>query len=162
MGALEQRPMALPRLASTATCPASPGVTSLGPGPVYVTGQSEWYSAGQAVVLSVDSSYSGPVLVRGSELGGGGLLGITLADQSPTVTGNFAAKESSHSVTAVSAVHTADGGLELQADLGTPSSRAWSGVLSTDGPGCFGLQVDGSTFTEIVVLLVRPGNPPPG
>ncbi|MGA8921750.1 MAG: hypothetical protein WB682_01280, partial [Candidatus Dormiibacterota bacterium] len=96
-----------------------------------MSGQSEWYSAGQAVVLMVDSKYAGPVLVRGSELGGGGFLRITLADLSPSEMGGFAAKESSHSVAAVSAVHTPDGGLELQADLGTPSPRAWLGSLST-------------------------------
>jgi hypothetical protein len=105
----------------------------------------------------VDSKYSGPLLVRDSELGGGGLLRITLADVPPTELADFAAKESHHSVAAVSAVHTPEGGLELQADLGSPSSRAWLGALSTDGPGCFGLQVDGSTFTEIIVLVVHPG-----
>jgi hypothetical protein len=162
LAALGQRPMQLPSLASSASCPASPGGISFGPGPVYVTGQSEWYSAGQAVVLMVDSKYSGPVLVRGSELVGGGLLRIKLADLSPAAMAGFAAKESSHSVAAVSAVHTPDGALELPADLGTPSPRAWVGLLSTDGSGCFGLQLDGSTFTEIVVLSVRPGNPPPG
>jgi len=161
MTALDQRPMKLPRLAP-ASCPAFSGGNSFGPGPVYVTGQSAWYSAGQAVVLMVDPKYPGPVLVRGSELGGGGLLRITLADSSPGEMGGFAAKESSHSVAAVSALHTPDGGLELQADLGTPSPRAWLGWLSTDGPGCFGLQVDGSTFTEVVAFFVQPGSPPPG
>src|SRR5438105_7505345 len=163
MAALNQRPMKLPRLAPTAGCPASSdGTLGFGPGPAYVSGQIGWYSAGQVVILAVDSRYSGPLLVRSSELGGDGNLTVTLADLPPADVAGFAAKEGQHSVAVVSALHTPERGLELQADPGTPSRRAWPGWLSTDGPGCFGLQVDGSTFTEIIVLVVHAGTPPPG
>jgi hypothetical protein len=113
-------------------------------------------------ILSIDSRYTGPLSVRGFELGGDGRLRITLADLAPAVLANIAAKESQHSVAVVSAVDTPEGGLELHADLGSPSSRAWFGWLSTDGPGCFGLQVDGSTFNERIVLAVHAGPKPPG
>jgi hypothetical protein len=133
-----------------------------GSGPVYLSGQLSWYSEGQVVSLIVDSKYTGPLLVRGSELGGDGLLRITLADLPPTDLANIAAKESQHSVAVVSAVHTPEGGLELPADLGSPSWRAWYGRLSTDGPGCFAIQVDGTAFTEVIVFAVHAGPAPPG
>jgi hypothetical protein len=148
----------------TASCPASStsGTLGLGSGPVYLSGQDSWYSEGQVAILSIDSKYTGPLSVRASELGGDGLLRITLSDLPPTDLANIAAKESQHSVAVVSAVDMPEGGLELQANLGSPSSRAWFGWLSTDGPGCFRLQVDGSTFTETIVLEVHAGHKPPG
>jgi hypothetical protein len=152
------RPAAL-----TASCPASSsGTLGLGSGPVYLSGQSSWYSEGQVVILMVDSKYTGPLLVRGSELGGDGRLRITLADLPPTDLANIAAKESQHSVALVLAVHTPEGGLKLPADVGSPSWRAWFGRLSTDGPGCFAIRVDGTAFTEVIQFAVHAGPAPPG
>jgi hypothetical protein len=147
----------------TVSCPPSSDSTlGFASGPVSLSGQDSWYSEGQVAILSIDSRYTGPLSVRGSELGGEGRLRITLADLPPADLANIAAKESQHSVAVVSAVDTPEGGLELQADLGSPSSRAWFGWLSTDGPGCFGLQVNGSTFNERIVLAVHAGPKPPG
>jgi hypothetical protein len=110
----------------------------------------------------VDSKYTGPLSVRASELGGDGLLRITLADVPPTDLANITAKESSHGRKVVSAVHTPEGGLELPADAGSPSWRGWYGWLSTAGPGCFAIQVDGTALHEVIVFAVHPGSPPPG
>jgi hypothetical protein len=110
----------------------------------------------------VDSTYTGPLLVRAAQLGGAGTLQITLADLPPTDLANISAKESQHSVTVVSAVHTPEGGLQLQAGPGSPSWRAWFGRLSTSGPGCFALQLDGAAFSEVIVVTVHGGPPPPG
>ena len=170
MAALSQRPLNLPVLTSTASCPASPMVNfgntapdyGFGGGPVYLSGQSGWYSGGQAAILMVDATYAGPLLVRAFPLGGAGRSQITLADLPPTDMANIAAKESQHSVAVVSAVHTPEDGLELQADLASPSWRAWFGRLSTSGPGCFALQVDGAAFSEVIVVYVHGGPPPPG
>src|SRR2546423_5711518 len=152
------RPAAL-----TASCPASSSSTSgFGSGPVYLAGQLSWYSEGQVASLMVDSKYAGPLSVRGSELGGDGRLRIRLADLPSTSLANITAKERQHSVAVVSAVHTPEGGLQLPADPGSPSWRAWFGRLSTDGPGCFALQVDGTAFTEVIVFAVHAGPPPPG
>jgi hypothetical protein len=145
------------------SCPASPiGTLGFGTGPVYLSGQLSWYSEGQAVILMVDSKYTGPLSVRGSELGGDGLLKIRLAELPTTDLANIVAKESQHSVAVISAVHTPEGGLELPAGVGSPSWRAWHGRLSTDGPGCFAIHVDGTAFTEVIVFAVRAGPPPPG
>ena len=164
MAALSQRPLNLPVLTSTASCPASPEAPGygFGAGPVYLSGQSGWYSGGQVAILMVDSTYAGPLLVRAAQLGGAGTSQITLADLPPTDLASISAKESQHSVAVVSAVHTPEGGLQLQADLGSPSWRAWFGRLSTSGPGCFALQLDGAAFSEVIVVTVHGGPPPPG
>ncbi len=164
MAVLSQRPLNLPVLTSTGSCPASPETPGhgFGAGPVYLSGQSDWYSGGQVAVLMVDSTYDGPLVVRAAQLGGSGTSQITLVDLPPSDLANLAAKESQHSVAVVSAVHTAEGRLQLQADLGSPSWRAWFGRLSTAGPGCFAIQADGTAFSEVIVVTVHGGPPPPG
>jgi hypothetical protein len=159
--------------ASTGSCPASsmarPGGTTApdygyGPGPVYLSGQSSWYAGGQAAILMVDPKYSGPLTVRASQLGGDGTTQITLAPESldPNAMAGLVIKERQHGVIIVSAVQTAEGGLELQAAPSSSLWRAWYGQLSTFGAGCFSLQVDGTGFTEVIVFPVQAGPAPPG
>lgn len=147
------------------SCPASPdNGFGFGAGPAYLAGQSSWYAGGQAAILSVDSKYSGPLLVRASQLGGDGTLQITLAAENldPTALAGLVLKERQHGAAVVSAVQTTEGGLELQAVPSSPLWRAWFGRLSTSGPGCFALQVDGTAFTEVIVFAVHAGPAPPG
>jgi hypothetical protein len=148
--------------ASNANCPGSTETDKgFGAGPAYLSGQSSWYSGGQAAILRVDSKYSGPLLVRASQFAGDGTSQITLANVDPTTLANAAAKEGSHGVMVVSAVPTTDG-LELQAVPSSSHWRAWFGQLSTGGPGCFELRVDGTAFTEVIVFAVQAGPAPPG
>ncbi len=158
--------------ASNAGCPASPMVNfahtapdyGFGAGPAYLSGQTSWYSGGQAAILMVDSTYSGPMLVRASRFGGGGASQIALVGETlpPSAFAAEAAKERQHSVTLVSAVDATGGGLQLQAAPSSSFWRAWLGRLSTDGPGCFALQVRGTGFTEVIVFAVQAGAAPPG
>jgi hypothetical protein len=170
MTALQQRPMRPPTLAPNETCSASSSSADLGAvapnygagvGPVYMSGQDSWYSGGQVIILMVNPHYSGPLLVRAFQLGGSGKATVTLADLALPDNGT-AYKEGQHGVAVVQALHTNGGGLYLGS--ATPSSfwRAWFGYLTTDGPGCFGLQVDGDVFTEFIVFVVNPGKAPPG
>jgi len=168
MTALGMRPLQpVPALTS---CTASNGADlgavapnyGFGGGPAYLSGQDSWYSRGQAAFVMVDARYSGPLLVRGFQLGGAGKSTITLADYALAIDSMDAYKESQHGVDLVPAVHTAGGGLYLQAAVPSSFWRAWLGSLSTDGPGCFGLQVDGDVFTEFIVFAVQAGAPPPG
>ena len=132
-----------------------------GVGPAYLSGQDSWYSGGQAIVLMVGPQYSGPLLVRTFQLGGDGKSTVTLADSSWRNSGTVD-KERQHGVAVVPALHTTGGGLYLGAVAPTSFWRAWIGSLTTDSPGCFGLQVDGDLFTEFIVFAVNPGRPPPG
>lgn len=131
---------------------------------MFLSGQSEWYAAGQAAFILVDSRYRGPVSVRASEVGGDGAATITLSDGGLPETANdeVVYKERQHGVEVVSATPQADGGLTLAAG-GSPSMwRGWFGELSTSGPGCFAIHADGDSFSETITFWVAPGHAPPG
>ena len=157
-----------PGCASTApcaTCTAS-SIADLGSvvpnygagvGPAYMSGNVSWYSAAQVTVLMLDSRYSGPVLVRPFQLGGNGTSTVTLAD----LPASDVIKQEPR-VAVVPALHTPGGGLYLGPVVPTSSWREWTGLLSTDSPGCFGLQVDGDVFTEFILFVVNPGTSPGG
>jgi hypothetical protein len=183
MTGLEQRPMRPPTVPPNAAEPSAsrpPGCASTAPceictassivdlgslapnygagvGPVYLSGQLTWYSAGQVVVLMVDSRYSGSLLVRPFQLGGDEKSTVTLADLPST----DVIKQEPR-VTAVPGLHRTGGGLYLGPVARTSSWRAWNGLLSADSPGCFGLQVDGDVFTEFILFVVNAGTPPGG
>jgi hypothetical protein len=191
MTGLQQRPMRPPTLAPNAsqpprsapagcastapceTCTASSiaDLGSLAPnygagvGPAYLSGQDSWYSptGGQVTILMVDSKYSGPLLVRAFQLGGNGKSTVTLADfPSPDPSTGLPVIKQEPRVAVVPALHTTGGGLYLGAVAPTSFWRAWYGLLSTDSPGCFGLQVDGDVFTEFILFVVNPGTSPGG
>lgn len=164
---LIQRPMRPPALALNAKCPESSMAdlgavapnTGFGVGPVYLSGGlGTWYSGGQTAALMVNARYSGPLLVRGFQLSGEGISKVTLAE---SLGGLPADKERRHGVAVVPALHAAGGGLYLEAAVPSSFWRAWFGQLSTDSPGCFGLQIDGDLFTEFIVFSVKAGTPPP-
>jgi hypothetical protein len=158
-------PAGCARTAPCETCTASAmaDLGSLAPnygagvGPAYLSGQYSWYSQGEVAILIVDSRYSGPLLVRPFALGDNEKSTVTLAD--------FPSPErikQEPRISVVPALHATGGGLYLRAVAPTSSWRAWYGVLSTDGPGCFGLQVDGDVFTEFILFVVNPGTSPGG
>jgi hypothetical protein len=166
---LQQRPMRPPTLPPNETCSASStgdmGAVApnygAGVGPVYMSGQDSWYAGGQAVLLMVDSKYSGPLLVRWFQLGGDRKSTVTLTDLSSPANANATDKERQHGVAVVPAIHTTGGGLYLPAVAPTSLWRAWIGSLATDNAGCFGFQLDGDVFTEFIVFEVNLGNKPP-
>ena len=181
MTGLQQRPMRPPTLAPNGpptlapneACTASSmaDLGSLAPnygagvGPAYLSGQDSWYASvvAQVTILMVDSKYSGPLLVRAFQLGGNGKSTVTLADfPSPDPSTGLPVIKQEHGVAVVPALHTAGGGLYLGAVAPTSFWRAWYGLLSTDSPGCFGLQVDGDVFTEFILFVVNPGTSPGG
>lgn len=166
---LEQRPIRPPAPAANGNCASSPGSLAgavtpnygAGVGPAYMSGQDTWYAGGQAVVLMVDAGYSGPLLVRPYHHSGGGTT-VTFVDMQGLSLANATEKERQHGVSLVTAAHTSTGGLYLAAVTPTSFWRAWSGQLSTDGPGWFGFQIDGDHFTEFIVFQVNAGSAPPG
>ena len=130
-----------------------------GVGPAYLSGQFSWYASvvAQGTIIMVDSKYSGPLLVRPFQLAGDGKSTVTLADLPST----DVIKQEPR-VAVVPALHTTGGGVYLDAVAPTSFWREWNGVLSTDSPGCFGLQVDGDVFTEFILFVVNPGTSPGG
>jgi hypothetical protein len=152
--ALESKPLKLQAIASGASCPVSQSVDlsvkaqsgkwpnyGFGAGPAYLSGQFTWYSAGsQGVVILVDPKYKGPLLVRSGQLDGSGTLRIA-----------------------------GDGLQDLgQQSYGLPQTSSppywgtWFGTLVPSAPGCYGIQFDGTNFSDTAYIAVKQGPPPPG
>jgi hypothetical protein len=144
-GSLRSRPLVLPTLAAGEVCPES-GMSRLtgtprktpgfgfGAGPVYLSGQTEWYSGVVALLMTDVGAAGHYVLVRGRQLNG--------PQGSPLVGGG--------------------GEVRLDGVTEPPGWNLWEGRINADGPGCFGLQADGESFTETIVFRVRPGRAPGG
>jgi hypothetical protein len=134
----------LPNLQPGSTCPVSaqqdfanppgnklPGY-GFGPGPVFLSGQTQWFSGVYASIL-VSPAYSGKVVVRGHQLDG--TNGMPFRGQ------------------------RGDGNITIAP--GSAGQWRQSDAVVSGAPGCYGLQVDGDTFSEIIVFSVTGGTPPP-
>ena len=164
---LRERPVQLQALPRGAPCPTtpltnlqiagSPGLTKLGSygfgrSPVYLSGQQRWYSGRQAVSILITPTYSGPLLVRSRQLDGAFHLTLAHEDLPPPAVSSLPELVNAH--------ETPDG-IEMDALPPPRSWHVWTGFLTTDGPGCFGIQVDGGGFSEVIVIQVQQG-PGPG
>ena len=162
--ALRARPLLLPTFDPGAACPAAPGRTvnqafgpAIGDGPSYIvgmgtdgvlhataptphgTGSSTWGS--QFALFIIAPSYHGPVLARGHQLNGpnpllfnGGLDQMSGFDQTTPI-------------------------LLTQLRMeGNPAYGApwptFASYLRMQAPGCYGIQLDGDTFSELVIFRV--------
>lgn len=105
-----------------------------GSGPVYLSGQLAWYP-GVFALLVVSPTYSGPAIARGHRLGDSANVPFTGRS------GNLVIPE-------------ADG------------TRGWrifgSSINQKVAPGCYGVQVDGSSFSVVIVFVIQSGRPPAG
>ena len=157
-GTLANRPLVLPKVEPGGSCPVSPlsrvaadfGLAQ-GTGPAYVVGlQLHTDKSGQSPVISgylpgdvsnwgtnksiyvIDPVYTGPLFIRGARLDGEGqvrFLGDSVQDS-------------------------------VAFDAASPASnvQGWrSNVFSTLIPadGCYGLQVDGANFREVIVFKTQ-------
>jgi hypothetical protein len=155
------RPLRLPRLAPGATCPVSPadrrvdweritifGGSGIGRGPVYpalgssggrlaatpdVLYGSPW--AGGKVFWYVRPSYRGRALIRGHRLDGSQRLGFNGR--------RLPAREL-----------RIERGVTASWDGQPPGSRGIPSSVRVRAPGCYGVQIDGTTFSRIVVFTV--------
>jgi len=143
-----RRPLRLPRLATGAACPTatagrvnpSYGI-ALGPGPAYPVpfraatlhyehGRGGWIYV--KVLWIVSAGYRGPVLVRGHQLDGTSWLGFA--------TGTHPLEE-----------------LQIPpAGVGSPGWRAYPSYTRVRaGSGCYAYQVDGTTFSRVLVFRLE-------
>jgi hypothetical protein len=151
---LTSRPMKVPHLAPGATCPqskmsrASPySGDGLGTGPAYaITGGQDLVADPNVVtkvLWVVDPKYGGPVRIRGAQLDGvHGLL--------------FEAGGNHWSGAPVKTLERSSGAVNLEA--GTPTGapwRYWPSYTYAESPGCYAWQVDGLSFTELIVVAVH-------
>jgi len=151
-----ERPLHLPALGRGGRCPASklaPQITGqkygvgggLGSGPVYpILGRAGLVAyfrsdlgpwAGQKVLWFVLPDYVGPVLIRGRRLGGTQLMRFDNGTN-PAVEIRIAPGET---VTWTGQV---------------PGSRGRPSEVRVRVPGCYGVQIDGTSFSTVVVFPV--------
>jgi hypothetical protein len=156
---LRARPSRLPALASGSPCPTTPGrsldpalVEVVGDGPVYVAlgledtlyfapaknfGSQEW--AGQKTIWAIQPGYAGPVLVRGRQLDGPNELRFGGGD-----------------VPSAELLFRAPG--EARPD----PPNGWTYEIDNTrvrAPGCYAYQLDGETFSEVVIFRAEPEVP---
>jgi hypothetical protein len=153
-----RKPLHLPKLAPGAACPVSQpsadvdfhayGIApGLGNGPAYPVGMASgtlelapaanfrskaW--GGQKVLWFVLPSYTGPVLIRGGRLDAKGVVRFE--------NGNVPPKQ-----LVITRSTATPGGVTPPAD-----ARYRPSYTRLQGPGCYAYQIDGTTFSEIVVF----------
>lgn len=153
---LEARPLVIPRASSQQTCSHHPGANTLGhaygEGPVYGNGGPETSSSWGYywdVTYYVAAKVPGPILVRGEDLITGKAMVFVGSETDGTVTGPAAGTDPSQSP---STLRT-----ELVLDpTKAPHTYFVRQGLPKDFVGCFGIQLDGPTFTEWVSDWVQP------
>lgn len=130
-----RHPLHLPSLASGAPCPVSPAAGSVSPlGSAQLTLMgfpgSQW--AGARVIWTAATSYEGPILIRGRELGASGAVG-------------FGSGRVPYDELQLSAP-----GAGAATPRGT--GREWFTFTRVMGPGCYAYQVDGTGFSTVIVF----------
>lgn len=170
-----RRPLALPALRAGQACPVSRSrrfpagggfsdpFTAVGAGPVYLAGgstvrldypapanssyaNSSW--SGQKVIWVVDPSYTGALLLRGGQLDGTHQLRFD------------------HYLGAIGHSDNALDDTRPYADLAYPAAastagsrpgiRTYPSAVRLQAPGCYAIQVDGTTFSARIVFTARP------
>jgi hypothetical protein len=150
------RPLALPTVDAGSACPATPSrtiarfLTGLGAGPVYpsrtfpvrtrypapensLAAGSGW--AVDKVPLLLKKTFRGPFVVRGRRVDGEGLLGFSgIAGRRPFEAMQFASG---------------------RATLKAGGLVGWGIGVWMTSPGCYAFQIDGPTFSRVVVFRVE-------
>ena len=178
---LRQRPLRPPTAAIITTCPWMPAHQDLqvvlatglipgkpppngpfdgyGVGPVYLTGQTTFYPGASDLALwFVKPPYAGPLVIRGREVNG-----TARATFSQQLDGR--ARPTGPTPGApVSMVSGAPfySELDFPAVGNAPYRRAYFAETHYDVGGCYLIQVDGSTFTETILLEVSDAAQPLG
>ncbi|WP_091558752.1 hypothetical protein [Micromonospora pattaloongensis] len=153
-GAFQLRPLRLPSVPAGGPCPVTPrtpwsgpGVAGavLGEGPLYPV--ADYFRDGvlqlrdtdrrpaggyEVKVRWIGAGYAGPVLVRAGRIDGKGAASVTFS--------NVGEKR--------------DGG--HYAELNGPTTDI-PATTSVDGPGCYAYQVDGTTFSTVIVFRAALG-----
>jgi hypothetical protein len=159
-----RRPLHLPAVAPGGACPVSASHTlpagagfnteypAIGEGPMRLTGpgtvefehppapgsgyeNTGW--GGQKVIWSIDAAYTGPVLLRGDRIDGAGELRF---DHYLSALGSQGAGGTAYPELAYPALE------------GVRFVRTHPSALRMQVPGCYAVQVDGTTFSEIIVF----------
>jgi len=165
---LQQRPLHLPAPRPGSPCPTTHGHRVipelgflLGNGPVYADfsgsgpngnelgilqyadaqsfagGGSHW--GGQKVIFFINPTYQGPVLIRGRQLDGPGMIRFNGSNDPPNVSDQALLTE-----------------LRLMGDMGGAPWPSGGSYTRLQTPGCYAYQVDGLTFSYSIIFKAIP------
>jgi hypothetical protein len=180
---LRNRPLNQPALAADGSCPSDSShdvhavVTSgkggpnfaFGPGPAYLSGIINLYpGAFDNEIWMIDASYRGPVLIRGHQVNGAQV--VSFDEPSVFASGGFlgGAQPPGPAVTTVTI-----GGIQtlFYSELDLPAAdptyakdswRLFFDSTHIDAPGCYAFQLDGLTFSTVIVFHVQDAARPGG
>ncbi|HEV2475972.1 MAG TPA: hypothetical protein VGX22_05490 [Candidatus Dormibacteraeota bacterium] len=147
---LEARPLVMPRASSQQTCTDHPGVNRLGfqygDGPVY--GNGGWETSTSwgyfyDVTYYVPATVPGPILLRGEDLISGKAMVFVGPKTEGTIVGPAVGTDPSQSPSTLRTEFVID-------PSNPPRTFFVRQGLPKDYVGCFGIQMDGPTFTEWV------------
>ncbi len=181
---LRERPQNLPAIGAGGACPGTsshdlhpvinavkggPGF-GFGPGPAYISGIDEFYPSGfDNVVWLVDSSYSGPVLVRGRQVNGAGDIGFAEPIAFPGQ--GFSSAGSPPPGQPLARVPIEATSTPFYQELDLPAAQAgdaqhfWRMFFSRthiESAGCYAFQLDGLSFSVVIVFQVPDAARPAG
>ena len=153
---LEARPLVMPRATSQQTCTDHPGANKLGfqygDGPVYGNGgwetSTSWGYYFDATYY-VAATVPGPILVRGEDLISGKPMVFVGPKTDGTITGPAVGTDASQSPSTLRTEFVID-------PSNPPRTFFVRQGLPKDYVGCFGIQMDGPTFTEWVSQFGAP------
>ena len=155
---LEQKPVHITALAAGAVCPATTSQYKVSPDYLYAAGQTPVYVVSQIPLARVAftspgpldpgstwhiaqihweiaASYHGPVLIRGKQMDGAHAVMFNGGLGQPA--------------------SNPDGTEPLLPELRLYGTGQWTAVVTNvrlNAPGCYGLQMDGATFSNLVVI----------
>jgi hypothetical protein len=150
---------------STGLAPGKPPVGpnyGYGDGPVYLSGQSDFYPGGfDLAIWLVKPPYSGPLLIRGQQVNGPVRAAFSRQMDEygkpigPTP-GQSVSTQSDYGMSL-----PLYGELDLPAGAQPPYWGAYFADTHFDTAGCYFIQVDGTTFSEVILLEVPDAARPP-
>jgi hypothetical protein len=182
LGDMRNRPLHLPAVGANQACPITashdlnpvvdggkgkgPGF-GFGPGPAYLSGIVQLYpGAFDNEVWLIDPAYIGPVLVRGHQINGTGLVDFQEPITFPS--GGFSSAGSPPPSAPVRTVTIQGSPFPFYQELDLPAKPAadlfWRMFFARthiEAPGCYAFQLDGVEFSLVIVFQVpdaaRPG-----
>jgi hypothetical protein len=181
---LRNRPFNAPGSAANGSCPTtashdlSPVVSGakgkgpgfgFGPGPVYLSGIVQLYpGAFDNEIWLIEPTYLGPVLIRGGQVNG--TQAISFEEPTFFPDQGFSSKGSPPPGQPVATVTIAGSPIPFYQELDLPAStpadvlgkwRMFFARTHIDSPGCYAFQLDGFTFSVVIIIHVpdaaRPG-----
>lgn len=178
---LRKRPLRPP--SASASCPTlpthgdlqvvlatglAPGKPPTGPnygyggGPVYLSGQTVFYPGGfDLAIWLVKPPYAGPLLIRGQQVKGPArpAFSVRLNEYANPIGPTPSSSASAHSDYGMSIPFYSE--LDLPTGAQPPYWGAYFSDTHFDVSGCYFIQVDGTTFSELILIEVPDAARPP-